>query len=633
MKRLLTIFFLLFFAFSFAQEDVVNTSERIISFHSDILVNSDASIQVSEKIRVYASGNAMKRGIFRTLPLSRNLNDREQSVDYDNISVKKNGEVEDFHTETKNDNLIIYVGKKEVFLAPDYYDYEINYTTKNTIGFFDKYDEFYWNVNGLNWDFNTEKVSANIKLPSGASILQNSCYTGAYGSTSQNCTSNKISDTEISYSAENLLGNEGLSVAIGFKKGIILPPPPPTTLEKYGILAVGFLFLSGLFAYFFKSWDEYGRDFDNPTVYPQFNPPGNFSPASFGYLKKQNFSTSFVTASVVNLAIKGYLKITESVESNLLGLFKSTKYTLTQTKDSDNDLPKEEQNILNNLFSENSKSLTLGTKYNSTIEKMVKDVKSSLNFQHDDFLKTGNNQKLLIIPSIVIIALYAIGLVISNFINPDSGKIALGAFFFVFLMVVFFILQYFGKFKIAFKIFWIVPAFFMFIASIGIYMGLESANDQNFNYCYLFLMVAFSGLIIYSYFIRQPSKELLQQRSLIDGFEMYLGAAENQLLKFHNPPQMTPEIFEKYLPYAMVLGLDNIWGKKFEKMLENMKTPYQNNWYVGNSFHNASFVNAFSSSMTSSLSSASTPPSSSSSGSGGGGFSGGGGGGGGGGGW
>ncbi|MGS0749028.1 hypothetical protein [Halpernia sp. GG3] len=96
---------------------------------------------------------------------------------------------------------------------------------------------------------------------------------------------------------------------------------------------------------------------------------------------------------------------------------------------------------------------------------------------------------------------------------------------------------------------------------------------------------------------------------------------------------MTPEIFEKYLPFAMVLGVDEIWGKKFESMLQSMNTPYQNSWYIGGSFRNMMFASAFTSSMTNSLSSAATPPSSSGSGSGGGGFSGGGGGGGGGGGW
>ena len=65
----------------------------------------------------------------------------------------------------------------------------------------------------------------------------------------------------------------------------------------------------------------------------------------------------------------------------------------------------------------------------------------------------------------------------------------------------------------------------------------------------------------YRYLIKRPSEEKLRKQSLIDGFKMYMGAAENEVIKFHNPPQMTPAIFETYLPYAMVLGVDKIWGK------------------------------------------------------------------------
>ncbi|SEG31968.1 Predicted membrane protein [Halpernia humi] len=632
MKRFLGFLFVCFWAFSFAQQDSLNTEERIISFHSDIVVNAKGGIQVSEHIKVYATGNTIRRGIFRTLPETRNLNNKTQKVRYTDISVTKNGEPEDYHTETSNGNLVIYVGKKDVFLTPDVYDYVINYSTKNQIGFFPKYDEFYWNVNGLNWDFTTENISADIKLPQGAKILQNSCYTGKYGEKGDDCTFQKISDNEISFSAKNFTYNEGLTVAVGFQKGIILPPPPPTFLEKYGILITATLFLIGLFLYFFRSWDKYGRDPETPTVYPQFSPPNDLSPASFGYLKKERFDNSFVTAGVVNLAIKGFLKITENEDGGVFGLFKQKKYTLTKIKESEESLPAEEQQILEKLFRE-SDVVTLDNTYDSNIEKMVKSVSASLSFAHDAFINKGNNQNKLILPALAVLAFYGLGLMVSYFLDPDSGKVVLGGVIFVVLMVVFFIVQFFGKFKFSFKLFWFVPFAFFFLSGLGLKVGLTSLDDQNFNYCYIFLMVAFSGLIIYSYLIRQPTVEKLTQKSLIDGFEMYLSAAENEVMKFHNPPQMTPEIFEKYLPFAMVLGVDDIWGKKFESMLQSMNTPYQNNWYIGGSFQNMAFANSFSSSMTNSLSSAATPPSSSGSGSGGGGFSGGGGGGGGGGGW
>ena len=162
----------------------------------------------------------------------------------------------------------------------------------------------------------------------------------------------------------------------------------------------------------------------------------------------------------------------------------------------------------------------------------------------------------------------------------------------------------------------------------------EFTIDDNFNICYIFIVLGFTSLIIYQYLIRRPSEKKLEKKSLIDGFKMYMGAAENEQLKFHNPPTMTPESFEKLLPFAMVLGVDEIWGKKFDALLTKMSTEHKNSWYVGSSMNHFAMTSILNSSLTNSIQSAATKPSSSgSSGSGSGGFSGGGGGGGGGGGW
>jgi uncharacterized membrane protein YgcG len=128
----------------------------------------------------------------------------------------------------------------------------------------------------------------------------------------------------------------------------------------------------------------------------------------------------------------------------------------------------------------------------------------------------------------------------------------------------------------------------------------------------------------------------------VDGFKMFLVTAEKARLEALNPPQVTPEVFERFLPYAIALDCENQWSKKFEAEAAaagmspnsgyNSYTPL---WYSGSSFSRlgaAGFSAALGASMASAAASASTAPGSSS-GSGGGGFSGGGGGGGGGGGW
>ncbi|AZA51986.1 DUF2207 domain-containing protein [Chryseobacterium sp. G0201] len=638
MKRFLLLFYLLFFTLAFSQEndsieDRKAEVERITSFHSDINVDKKSALNITENINVHSLGINIKRGIYRALPLSRNLNNKTQKVKYDIISVKKDGVEEDYHTETEDGYLKIYVGNKDVILSPGDYKYEIQYKTENQIGFFDKYDEVYWNVNGTVWDFAIDTISAKITLPEGAKILQNSCYTGSYGNDSQNCTSTILSDNSMEWSATNLAPNEGLTIAAGFQKGIMIPPPPPTFLEKFGILIGGMIIFLGLIFYYYSTWRKYGVDPDKPTVYPQFNVPEDLSPASLGYLQDESFKNKFLTASIVNLAVKGYLKIIEGEDSGILGLFNTKTFTLNKLKEPDQSLPKEEINLMNTLFTGND-TLKFDGKYNSKIENVVNSFKGTLAFQHDKFLNEGNNFSKVIVPILIMTVVYVLGLIISFKIDPEVEKIIGGIAVYVISLVVFFVASFLTN-RVSWK--FLIPA--PIIAVIGIFGFIEAGNNGseliNFGVCYFFIILGFTSLVIYQYLIKRPSDEKLRKKSLIEGFKMYMGAAENEQLKFHNPPQMTPQVFETLLPFAMVLGVDDIWGKKFETMVKNMAsgTEYVHAWYIGSSINHLSFGNTLNSSLTNSIRSASTQPSSSSSGSGGGGFSGGGGGGGGGGGW
>lgn len=641
MKKLLPLFFLQFFFLAFSQNELERADqlsiigpEKIISFHSDIEVDKNSGITVTENIKVYSLGNNIKRGIFRVLPLSRNLNNKSQRVRYDIISIKKNGIDENYHEEKGDGYLKIYAGNKDVILDPGTYDYEIKYKAGNQIGFFPKYDEFYWNVNGTNWDFDVDSISAKVTLPEGAKTIQNSCYTGAYGSNSQNCAVKELSDHSIEWSASGLRANEGLTIAVGFKKGIMVPPPPPTSLEKYGILTGGCIVFLGLMMYLYSTWRKYGIDPETPTVYPQFNVPENLSPASLGYINSESFKNKYLTAAVVNLAVKGYVKIVEGEDSGLLGFFNTKTFTLEKLKEADESLPKEEINLMNTLFSDYKNSVKFDGKYNSSIETAVRNFQETLKFQHGDFLNEGNNTKKLLLPWLMITLVYGLGLFISYRILPEFERVFAGVLLYIILFIAFALIAFLAK-KLSWKLLLLIPIPLSIALGIGGVISQEGtgAESVNFSVCYIFFTLAFSVMVVYQYLIKQPSKEKLRKKSLIDGFKMYMGAAENEQLKFHNPPQMTPQVFETLLPFAMVMGVDKIWGEKFDELLKKTSTEYNNTWYYGGVMNHYAFGNTLNSSLTQSIQSASTKPSSSGSGSGGGGFSGGGGGGGGGGGW
>lgn len=642
MKRFIFLFFLLIFGLGNAQ-DVTNDTpavseyEHILSFHSDIEIAKDAEVTVTEKIKVYARGEIIKRGIFRSLPLSRNINGKKVRIKYDIVSVKKNGDEENYHTEKTNTDFGIYFGNKDVILSPGVYEYELKYKTKDQIGFFTDYDEFYWNVNGNLWDLRVDQISATVTLPEGAEIKQTFCYTGAYGTSDSNCKENKISTNKVAWSAEKLLENEGLTIAVGFSKGTFIPPPPPGFLEKYGIallLLAATLFLG---FYYFSTWQKYGIDPQKPIVYPQFNAPQNLSPASIGYLEKGYYSGTMITSAIVNLAVKGFLKIIED-NKRVLGIFGSKEYLLEKMKEPDQTLAKEEINLMNQFFPGDTKTVDFDGQYNSKIAAAVTGFTASLQYQHDTFLKKGNNGKMLIAPVLIVLALYAGALFLSHHLNFNEDYLGIGIVLFVVILVISIV------FAIAFSKYpWIRYVYGMFavgmIAALFAAFSFDKQRIENINFyaAYGFLILGSIGIVFYQFLIEQPTPEKLETLSLIDGFKMYLGTAEEKTLQFHNPPTMTPDVFEKMLPFAMVLGVDKIWGEKFQNMIKNSamggNQSYQSNWFVGASLMHMNFANSLNSSLSQSIASSATQPSSSGSGSGGGGFSGGGGGGGGGGGW
>lgn len=609
--------------------------EKILSYHSDIQLNSENELLVTETIKVVAKGIDIRRGIFRVLPENKSKSNPLKDVSYEIVSVKRDGKEEPYHLKNENSNTVVYIGEKNEYLDPGIYVYELQYKSSNHVGFFKDYDELYWNVTGNEWSFHIDSVSATIHLPASAKILQQSCYTGYAGSTNTNCASQKLSDTEISWSAVGLNSNEGLTVAVGFPKNIIAPPPPPGFGQKYALLLFAIIVVFLLLIYYFFTWNKYGKDPEAPAVYPIFESPDAISPAILGYVDAEYFKNDFVTASIVNLAVKGYLKINEKENKVLFGLIKDTDYSLTKLKNADSSLPTEEAMLLNKLFSSSSELSLTGT-YDPNIKNAVTAYTDSIKSQYSNFINKGNNFKLIVAPSVMIaLAIILISIFDAMMIDRLLPLFVIAIFGTVSLFIISFIFGFMGK--RFYKTMWLIAILEMGLLLYLSYHILYIAEDHlenNLTALAIVLLFGAASIMFYTYLIRKPSAEKLKLQSQIKGFGMYLSAAEEEQLKFFNSPKMTPEIFEKFLPFAMVLGADKIWGEKFDNMLKSasiQNTTYNSSWYSGSHLSPALFSSSLNSSFSHSIQSASTPPSSS--GSGGGGSSGGGGGGGGGGGW
>ncbi|MCB0692062.1 MAG: DUF2207 domain-containing protein [Saprospiraceae bacterium] len=626
--KILNLIFLLGFPFL-----LIGQKERIYNFDVTLDIDTSSVLTVTENIKVYVNRENIQRGIYRALPLFRkDKNNNNIPIAYEVISVTRDGRREAFHTQETRDKFKIYVGSESVLLDPGQYQYSLTYKTYGQIGYFEKYDEIYWNVTGTEWEFPIDEASAEVILPSGAEVLQNACYTGLYGMKSSDC---QYTDSpRPRFTANGLHNNEGLTIALGFTKGIVHEPPPPGFFKKNILWFLSFGGMLLMMIYYYFTWSKYGRDPEKPAVYPVFEAPDGLSPVGVGCLDADRIRYDLVGASIINLAVKGFVHI-EDIKTGLI--FKTHAYKITKLKDAESQLPPEEADILQRVFG-NKKEVLIDGEYDSTISSAKLSYNSSIQVQYQKLINTGRNYTFLIPP--VLFSIISIIFMLNNTgAEVQSTDMDLARYLPFGMFGLFLIVSLLPLLSRLFKInktgliaFLIMLVFLVFIAA--------TADFQIGTYLIFgFILFVIVSLISYKYLINRPTEEKLRLQSLVEGFKMYLSAAENEQIKMFNPPKMTPEIFEKYLPYAIALKVDKIWGEKFQSYLQTAGLPpYQGTWYSGYSSFNSDFPGTLNRSMHQTVASTSTKPSDSgggswSGGSGGGGFSGGGGGGGGGGGW
>ncbi len=559
------------------------STERIVNYHSNIEVKQDASMVVTETIKVISAGEQIKRGIYRDFPIAyTDQTGRRYSVGFEVLGIYKDGEVEGYHTERAGNGVRVYVGKQDVFIAPGEYEYKIVYKTTRQLGFFEDHDELYWNVTGNGWVFPIESAGATVKLP-GNILSENitvALYTGAQGSTDKEGTYN-ITNGTVEFASSKPLGvYEGLTIVVGFPKGMVAAPTVAENFAEalrsnldYIVGILGFLLV---LVFYFYMWYKKGRDPKKGTVIPLYEPPLKFSPAMVGYVRKMGSDNKNFAAAIIALGVKGALTITESKE----GWLKSTVYTLNKKEgELKQPLADEEKILLGELFID-SGTLKLDKTNSAEIIEARSSFADSLKEQAG---KTYFAKNILVIVFGVIISfavLFATGI--------SSGLVR------------------FGPASLLSIIFW--PVLILSLVAVNIIFGL----------------------LIRAYTV--VGRKLADE---IEGFKLFLMVTEKDRLQFHNPPEKTPELFEKMLPYALALGVEHEWAKQFAGVFEGLKkqgVSYAPLWYFGSLAHfNAeTFTSNVSSAFAGAVTSASTPSGSSSGFSG---SSGGGGGGGGGGGW
>ena len=201
-------------------------SERIRDYTSEITVHPDASLTIVETITVVATGDKIKRGIYRDFPTDyTDSHGNRVRVGFDVVEVLRDGQAEPYFIKRRGNGVRVYVGQKDVFLAPDHYTYTLTYKTDRQIGFFDDFDELYFNAIGHGWEFAIERAKVVVFLPAGAEVLSTIAYTGKEGSTGGDFTTGRGANNAIVFRTTRRLGpREGMTIVVAWPKGFVAEP-------------------------------------------------------------------------------------------------------------------------------------------------------------------------------------------------------------------------------------------------------------------------------------------------------------------------------------------------------------------------------------------------------------------------
>jgi uncharacterized membrane protein len=538
-------------------------------------VHPDGTIDVTEVIEAQFTG--AWHGIYRTIPVEYTdeaglnytlLLDQISATDSEGQKLK----LEQNH-EGRNVKFKIYVAAAEDATRT----IVLHYRVLDALRFFPDHDELYWNVTGNEWDNQIELVTAHIELPAGVTGLHAVAYTGVTGSRTEDARV-EIKDNAVDVTSTRRLGfRQGLTAVVGFDKGFV--HPPSASVKFMRLLQSNSPLLIPLIAFFVMLWLWWtrGRDPQRLAISVQYEPPDKLTPGECGTLVDNEAAMRDITATLVDLAVKGYLTIEQKEESHLLGLTHSKDYIFHMKKPPAEwaSARSHEQEMLSALFDDGAST--------------------------DVALSELQNHFYTHLPAIrerIFSALMSDGYYLHR---PDTVKQGyIGAGLLIGGLLVFGGAGYFAN-------------------ATGIAAG-----------SWILAGIA-TGAVICIFGAFMSARTVTGARALekVLGFEKFLGRVEKDQIE---RLEKTPELFEKFLPYAMALQVEKKWVQAFSGIALPPPQWYQGS-YGGNftAFYLVNDLNMMSMQAGSVM--ASAPRSSGGSGFGGGGGSGGGFGGGGGGGF
>jgi uncharacterized membrane protein len=589
------IFSILFFFLFFPHLSLADTEWKITDFSSDIKIQNDGYVRITETIST-DFGTNKKHGIFRDIPLGYKTSDGKIITTEIRINSVTDGVNSiNYKSSIINGFLHLQIGNENSFVSGKQ-NYVIDYLVRGILKGFGGYDELYWNATGNEWSAPIEHARISVALPSDG-IIQQSCYFGVVGATTE-CEGKKISGSVLYFSTPRTLQkSEGVTIAVGFTKGLVpilsplleTPPVPQKTSSKTDLFSFIVTLALGIFFIVILWWKK-GRDlksdgspvaiFEHETIIAEYEPPLRLRPGEIGVMLDETADTLDITATIVDLAVRGFLTIEEIPKKWFLG---STDYRLTKTSADEKNLLGYEKKLLNALFKERSMNFSdlFQMIENKEKEPAITEQTVEISDLKNSFYKDLQEVKNELYKEVTRKKLFDE--------SPQKTRIKYGFITISQILVGFALAKLAGVYGVGFAL----------------------------------LIVGFFGTLLVQKIMMRRTGLGHSVYLKAKGYKLFISQTETYRQQFFEKENTFMEV----LPYALVFGVTDKLANAMKDMGVNPTTP---SWYLSSNAFNARMfagnMNDFSKSLSSAMASAPGGSGSGGGGSSGGGFGGGGGG-------
>lgn len=297
--------------------DPLMGEEGVREYGSDIRILPDGTLEITDHIRVRAAGVAIRRGITREFPTKyRDRFGNGVHVGFELLGVERDGRPEPNFIESAPNGVVVNTGNDDFLPVPGEFAYALRYRTTRQLGFFDGFDELYYNAIPQGSTLPVGHAWVRVHLPADVprERLQLTAYTGVEGAQGRDFTVTVEDARTVRFESTRLfMPYEGLTIVVGFPKGLVAEPSARQKAEWFfrdnaGLL-LGGLSLLALLAFYAWRWLAVGRDPPAGPVFPRYAPPADMSPGEVRMLSRMGYDTRAFAADVVAMAIAGALEI------------------------------------------------------------------------------------------------------------------------------------------------------------------------------------------------------------------------------------------------------------------------------------------------------------------------------------